>query len=89
MKELAKGIASTVLFHSIIVLLLGGVAMFVWNLGAVSLIPSLNPISYLTATAVMTGIWVTDIFVKSYINKVLLYKQQKKLLEAMFERDND
>lgn len=89
MKENIKKIAGNILVHIALVLVLGGLAMFVWNMGVESLLPNhFRDIDYETALAMMTGIYLLDMFVKSYINKIISYKQSKLIYESIYGKED-
>jgi cyanate permease len=85
--QLVLGIVAVLLFHSVIVLALGGLAMFVWNLGAVVLLPNaISEIEYQTSIAIMTGIYVVNLFAKHYIKRAIALKELKIAEEILFNR---
>jgi hypothetical protein len=89
MKKMLSELASIMFMHLLIVLALGGIALFVWNKGMVALLPNMTgELGYLNALAIMTGIYLIDMFVKNYIKTVVRVKNQKKaLLEFYIYKD--
>lgn len=84
MKRLMQDMASAILYHIVFVSVLGGLAMFVWNSGITELFSSYqNKITYTVALAIITGIYIVDLFIKSYINKITNYKRQQYYIDLM------
>lgn len=79
----------SILVHVLFVLAMSGIAMFFWNVGVVYLIPSVGKLPFLVSMAIMSGIYIVDLFVKSYVNKIISYKQQKNLSELLFRSSDD
>jgi hypothetical protein len=88
MKNIALGVLDIIgmlLVHVVAVVILTGLSIFVWNVGAVGLLPHLPTLEFKVALAVMTGIYVVDFWVKSYLNKIIAYKQQKNMAKLLFK----
>lgn len=83
-------IIGAVIFHIIVVAFLGLIGFFVWNSGVVSLIPKLPNITYITASAIMLGLYVVNMFVKIQVNRILVLRKQKYMIDKIvkFYKDN-
>lgn len=74
-----------VIFHAVIVAFLGLLGFFVWNSGAVGIANNLHAISYLTATAIMLGLYILNLFIKIQINRVMALRNQKYLVDKIIK----
>jgi hypothetical protein len=84
MKKLIGQVLGGIFAHVLIVGVLGGIGMFVWNTGACGLIPTLAPIEYKTSFAIMLGIYIVNMFCKIWFNRFMAKKHEKMMIEKMF-----
>lgn len=76
--------------HAVSVAFLGLIGFFVWNTGAVGIASNLPTVSYLTATAIMLGVYALNIFVKIQVKRVQSLRNQKYMIDKIvqFYMDN-
>lgn len=79
-----------VMFHVVIVAFLGVLGFFVWNSGVVGIASSLPTISYMTATAIMLGLYIINLFIKIQVNRFIAIRNQKYLIDKIitFYKEN-
>jgi hypothetical protein len=73
-----------IIVNAVIIAVLGGLGMFVWNTGACGLIPTLAPITFSTSFAIMLGIWMINLFCKSWYNRITAKRNEKLMMEKLF-----
>jgi hypothetical protein len=69
------------IIHAITVAILGLIGIFFWNVGICGISDTINPISFLTSTAIMTGIYVVNMFVSAWHKKLQRNKVNNFLKE--------
>lgn len=74
-----------IILHIIIVAILGLLGAFVWNIGVVGLISSLPIVSYLTATAIMAGVYIINMFFKIQVNRIIAIRNQKYMIDKIID----
>jgi hypothetical protein len=85
MVKILFDLIGAVLLHVFIVAFLGLLGFFVWNSGVVGIASNLPTISYLTATAIMLGLYIINLFIKIQVNRVMALRNQKYLVDKIVE----
>ncbi|HLI45817.1 MAG TPA: hypothetical protein VKU94_01325 [Geobacterales bacterium] len=81
--KLLLDLIGVIFVHAIVVAILGLLGFFVWNSGVVGIDGNLQTISYKSATAIMLGLYMLNMFFKIWIERVKGYKLQKKIVNAL------
>lgn len=85
MVKVILDLIGAVLLHVFIVAFLGLVGFFVWNSGAVGIANNLPTISYLTATAIMLGLYIMNLFIKIQVNRIISLRNQKYMIDKIVD----
>jgi hypothetical protein len=83
--KLVVQIISGLVANAILIIILSLLGMFVWNMGVTGLIPTLDKIAFSTASAIMTGIVILNMFIKIWYKRISHTKQEKELLKKFYE----
>lgn len=83
--KLIGDLIGAVFMHIVIVAFLGLIGFFVWNSGAVGIASNLPTISYLTASAIMLGVYIINLFVKLQVNRIMALRNQKYLIDKIVD----
>jgi hypothetical protein len=85
MIKVVLDLVGAVLLHVFIVAFLGLLGFFVWNSGVVGVASNLPTISYLTATAIMLGLYIINLFVKIQVNRIVALRNQKYMIDKIVQ----
>lgn len=90
MAKVISELIGAILLHIVIVAFLGLLGFFVWNNGVVGLLHNLSNISYITASAIMLGVYFINLFIKVQVNRMMAVRQQKYMIDQIiqFYKDN-